>query len=81
MDLQYGSDDVNAYREGNDSDFVIAHDGNGSTYNVSMTEGSSVNGMKDGSKLYFASTAADSSSFRIRLSRFRTTIGSIIKIL
>ncbi|WP_289000858.1 autotransporter outer membrane beta-barrel domain-containing protein [uncultured Megasphaera sp.] len=65
MDLQYGSDDVNAYREGNDSDFVIAHDGNGSTYNVSMTEGSSVNGMKDGSKLYFASTAADSSSFRM----------------
>lgn len=65
MDLQYGNDDVNAYRGGNDSDFVIARGGNGSTYNVSMTASSSVNGMKDGSKLYFASTVADSSSFKM----------------
>lgn len=71
MDLSYHNNDVNTYRNGG-SDFVVAHDGNGSTYNVSLTSGSSVNGMTDGSKLYFASTAAstaaDSSTFRMNQS-------------
>lgn len=65
MDLHYLGDDVNTYRDGTESDFVIAHDGNGSTYHVNMTDGSSVNGMKESSKLYFASTAADSSAFAV----------------
>lgn len=65
MDLHYLGDDVNTYRGGTESDFVIAHDGNGSTYHVNMTDSSSVNGMKEGSKLYFASTAADSSAFAV----------------
>lgn len=64
MDLKYLDNDVNTYRDGG-SDFIVAHDGNGSAYNVSLTNGSSVNGMTDGSKLYFASTAADSSTFRM----------------
>uniref|UniRef100_UPI0025E6AF26 autotransporter outer membrane beta-barrel domain-containing protein n=1 Tax=uncultured Megasphaera sp. TaxID=165188 RepID=UPI0025E6AF26 len=62
MDLKYGNDDVDSYRNGN-SDFLIAHDGSGSTYRVGMTSDSSVSGMKDGSKLYFASTKADTSAF------------------
>lgn len=64
MDLKYLDNDVNTYRDGG-SDFIVAHDGNGSAYNVSLTNGSNVNGMTDGSKLYFASTAADSSTFRM----------------
>lgn len=64
MDLKYLDNDVNTYRDGG-SDFIVAHDGNGSAYNVSLTNGSSVNGMTDGSKLYFASTAADTSTFRM----------------
>lgn len=62
MDLKYGNDDVNTYRDGS-SDFLVAHDGSGSTYQIGMTPDSSVSGMKDGSKLYFASTKADTSAF------------------
>lgn len=65
MDLHYLGDDVNTYRDGAESDFIIAHDGNGSTHHVTMTDNSSVNSMKEGSKLYFASTAADSSAFAV----------------
>lgn len=65
MDLRYGSDDVDSYRDGSSSDFVLAQGGAGSTYTVAMTSDSSVNGMKDGSKLYFASTAPDTSSFKM----------------
>lgn len=64
MDLSYHNNDINTYRNGG-GDFVVAHGGNGSAYNVSLTNNSSVNGMTDGSKLYFASTAADSSTFRM----------------
>lgn len=67
MDLSYHNNDVNTYRNGG-GDFVVAHGGNGSAYNVSLTNNSSVNGMTDGSKLYFASTAADSSTFRMNQS-------------
>lgn len=63
MDLKYQDNDVNTYRDS--GDYIIAHGGSGSAYNVSLTNGSSVNGMTDGSKLYFASTAADSSTFRM----------------
>lgn len=65
MDLHYLGDDVNTYRDGAGSDFIIAHDRNGSTHHVTMTDNSSVNSMKEGSKLYFASTAADSSAFAV----------------
>lgn len=65
MDLHYLGDDVNTYRDGAESDFIIAHDRNGSTHHVTMTDNSSVNSMKEGSKLYFASTAADSSAFAV----------------
>lgn len=65
MDLRYGNDDVESYRDGNSSDFVLAHGGVGSTYTIAMTSNSSVNGMKDGSKLYFASTAPGTSSFQL----------------
>lgn len=63
MDLNYKDNNVDTYRDG--GDYIIAHGGSGSAYNVSLTSGSSVNGMTDGSKLYFASTAADSSTFRM----------------
>lgn len=65
MDLHYLGDDVNTYRDGAESDFIIAHDESGSTHHVTMTDNSSVNSMKEGSKLYFASTAADSSAFAV----------------
>lgn len=65
MDLNYQGDDVNTYRDEDSSDFIVAHGGNGSTYNVALSGDSSVNGMTNGSKLYFASTAANSSAFQL----------------
>lgn len=65
MDLNYQGDDVTTYRDGDSSDFIVAHGGNGSTYNVAISGDSNVNGMTEGSKLYFASTAADSSAFQL----------------
>lgn len=68
MDLNYQGDDVNTYREGESSDYIFAHGGNGSTYGVALSSDSNVNGMTDGSKLYFATTAADSSAFKLNQS-------------
>ena len=65
MDLNYQGDDVTTYRDGNSSDFIVAHGGNGSTYGVALSGDSNVNGMTDGSKLYFASTATNSSAFQL----------------
>lgn len=63
MDLRYLGDDVETYRSGDRSDFVVAHDGVGSRYTLEMSDRSSVNGMMDESKLYFASTAPERASF------------------
>lgn len=68
MDLNYQDDDVATYRKGESSDFIVAHGGNGGTYGVALSGDSSVNGMTDGSKLYFASTAAGSSTFQLNQS-------------
>ena len=65
MDLNYQGDDVNTYREGDSSDYIVAHGGNGSTYGVALSGDSHVNGMTEGSKLYFATTGADSSAFKL----------------
>lgn len=64
MDLDYRDNNVDTYRNGG-GDFIVAHDGSGSSYNVAMTPDSRVSGMTDGSKLYFASTAAGSSAFKM----------------
>lgn len=63
MDLHYVGDDVESYRSGNGSDFLLAHDGNNSQYTMEMSDNSSVNGMGDNSKLYFASTDSERASF------------------
>ena len=65
MDLVYGGDTVEGYRDGTGSDFIIARGGNGSTYTVDLTADSSVNSMKSGSKLFFASTAPSTSTFEV----------------
>lgn len=65
MDLNYQGDDVNTYRKGDISDYIVAHGGNGSTYGVALSGDSNVNGMTEGSKLYFATTGADSSAFKL----------------
>lgn len=65
MDLNYQDDDVATYRGGDSSDYIVAHGGNGSTYGLALSGDSNVNGMTEGSKLYFATTAADSSAFRL----------------
>lgn len=63
MDLHYMGNDVETYRNGDSSDFLVAHDGNNSRYTLKMTDNSSVNGMENNSKLYFASTASERASF------------------
>lgn len=65
MDLNYQGDDVAAYRSGDRSDYIVAHGGSNGTYGVALSGDSSVNGMTEGSKLYFASTAAGSSAFQL----------------
>lgn len=65
MDLNYQDDDIATYRGGDSSDYIVAHGGNGSTYGLALSGDSNVNGMTEGSKLYFATTAADSSAFRL----------------
>ena len=66
MDLHYNGNDVDAYRNGaTNSDFLIAKEGNGNTYKVDLTADSSVDGMVVGSKLYFATTGANSSIFKV----------------
>lgn len=63
MDLTYKGDNVTSYRDSEGSDYIMAKKGSG-THKVSLTDESSVSGMKDGSKLYFASTGANTSTFQ-----------------
>lgn len=65
MDLKYDGDDVNSYRDGDNSDYLLAHGGDGGEYAVDMTSDSSVKGMQDGSKLYFATVESGSSAFTV----------------
>ena len=64
MDLKYQDDDVATYREGTDSDYIIAKTGDGGTHKVSLTNDSNLTGMTNDSKLYFATTGADTSTFK-----------------
>lgn len=63
MDLKYQDDNVATYREGTDSDFIIAKGGDGGTHKVSLTNDSNLTGMTNDSKLYFATTGAGTSTF------------------
>ena len=65
MDLKYQDDNVATYKDGTDSDYIIAKGGDGGTHKVKPTDDSSVSGMKDGSKLYFATTGTGSSTFDV----------------
>ena len=64
MDLKYQDDDVATYREGTDSDYIIAKTGDGGTHKVSLTDDSDLTGMTNDSKLYFATTGAATSTFK-----------------
>ena len=64
MDLKYQDDNVATYREGTDSDYIIAKTGDGGTHKVSLTNDSDLTGMTNDSKLYFATTGADTSTFK-----------------
>lgn len=64
MDLKYQDDSVASYREGTDSDYIIAKGGDGGTHKVSLTDDSSLKGMTNDSKLYFATTGAGTSTFK-----------------
>lgn len=65
MDVSYQGDDVTTYREGDASDYIAAHDGDGSTHTVVFNVDKNVNSMVDNSKLYFATTAANTSTFAL----------------
>ena len=65
MDLTYHDNQCSTYETAKDSDFLYVGGGTGHTFRVEATENSSINGMRDGDKLYFARTAQGAAAFDV----------------
>ena len=65
MDLTYHDNQCSTYETAKDSDFLYVGGGTGHTFRVEATENSSINGMRDGDKLYFARTAQGVAAFDV----------------
>ena len=65
MDLTYHDNQLSTYENAEDSDFLYVGGGEGQTFRVEAADKSSLNGMRDGDKLYFARTASDAAAFDV----------------
>lgn len=63
MDLSYHDNNISTYETAEDSDFLYAHNGSGSTFTVHPTTITSVASMKPGDKLYFAQVKQGAAAF------------------
>jgi len=65
MDLTYHDNQRLTYENAEDSDFLYVGGGTGQTFRVEAADNSSLNGMREGDKLYFARTASGSAAFDV----------------
>ena len=65
MDLTYHDNQRFTYENAEDSDFLYVGGGTGQTFRVEAADNSSLNGMREGDKLYFARTASGSAAFDV----------------
>ena len=65
LDLTYHDNQRSTYENAGDSDFLYVGAGTGHSFRVEATENSSINGMRDRDKLYFARTARGVASFDV----------------
>ena len=65
MDLTYHNNQRFTYENAEDSDFLYVGGGTGQTFRVEAADNSSLNGMREGDKLYFARTASGSAAFDV----------------
>ena len=65
LDLTYHDNQRSTYETAKDSDFLYVGAGTGHSYRVETTENSSLNGMRDGDKLYFARTTRGVAAFDV----------------
>ena len=65
MDLTYHDNQLSTYENAEDSDFLYVGGGEGQTFRVEAADKSSLNGMRDGDKLYFARTASGAAAFDV----------------
>ena len=65
LDLTYHDNQRSTYENAGDSDFLYVGAGTGHSFRVEATENSSINGMRDRDKLYFARTASGVAAFDV----------------
>ena len=65
LDLTYHDNQRSTYENAGDSDFLYVGAGTGHSFRVEATENSSINGMRDRDKLYFARTARGVAAFDV----------------
>ena len=65
MDLMYHDNQLATYEAATDSDFLYVGGGEGQTFRVEAADNSSLNGMREGDKLYFARTASGAAAFNV----------------
>ena len=65
MDLMYHDNQLATYEAAADSDFLYVGGGTGQTFRVEAADNSSLNGMREGDKLYFARTASGAAAFNV----------------
>ena len=65
MDMTYHDNQLSTYENAKDSDFLYVGGGEGQTFRVEAADNSSLNGMREGDKLYFARTASGAAAFNV----------------
>ena len=65
MDMTYHDNQLSTYENAEDSDFLYVGGGTGQTFRVEAADNSSLNGMREGDKLYFARTASGAAAFNV----------------
>ena len=65
MDMTYHDNQLSTYENAEDSDFLYVGGGTGQTFRVEAADNSSLNGMREGDKLYFARTASGAAEFDV----------------
>ena len=65
MDMTYHDNQLSTYENAEDSDFLYVGGGTGQTFRVEAADNFSLNGMREGDKLYFARTASGAAAFNV----------------
>ena len=69
LDVKYQDNNVATYRDGDQSDYLVAQTGDGGTHRVAISGASDLSTLTAGKKLYFATVGAGTATFKADVER------------